>query len=322
MPTDSLRTMALYADGRQIAAGARFHLEGRSTMSCTADKFVLTLTGYEDSDLTALQRAKTLTVTGENDSLLAEAPAAEIRTSVENGVETCTVVLLDGGDFCCGCVSVAIRKDTTLEEALSTLLAHCDSPLPLVTKVNAPIRFSRGQVFFGRTVQAVKELAKSAGYRAYGFDDPTADWDESECNRNENGEFAEKPGGAASESQRAETQTSKKASESSIKGKPESVEIPEKERAALQEKILNGIIEEGISVHAEKRMLERNVETPQVIDAVKNPLRVFKGSADAKGRPSVKFIGNEATACFNPDSGILTSAWPTNHKLRKKYGGD
>ena len=167
MPTDSLRTMALYADGRQIAAGARFHLEGRSTMSCTADKFVLTLTGYEDSDLNALQRAKTLTVTGENDSLLAEAPAAEIRTSVENGVETCTVVLLDGGDFCCGCVSVAIRRDTTLEEALSTLLAHCDSPLPLVTRVNAPIRFSRGQVFFGRTVQAVKELAKSAGYRAY-----------------------------------------------------------------------------------------------------------------------------------------------------------
>ena len=158
--------------------------------------------------------------------------------------------------------------------------------------------------------------------RRYGFDDPTADLDESECNRNENGEFAEKPGGAASESQRAETQTSKKASESSIKGKPESVEIPEKERAALQEKILNGIIEEEISVHAEKRMLERNVETPQVIDAVKNPLRVFKGSADAKGRPSVKFIGNEATACFNPDSGILTSAWPTNHKLRKKYGGD
>ena len=81
--------------------------------------------------------------------------------------------------------------------------------------------------------------------RRYGFDDLTADWDESECNRNENGEFAEKPGGAASESQRAETQTSKKASESSIKGKPESVEIPEKERAALQEKILNGIIEEG-----------------------------------------------------------------------------
>lgn len=163
----SLRGMALYADGKKIADGARFTLQGRSTMSCTADKFVLTIKAYEDDDLSKIKQAKSLTVTGENDSALIEAPPAEIMTEIVNGVEQCTVVLVDGGDFCAGSVAVSIRKDTTLEEALSTVLAHCDAPLPLVTKIHAPVRFSRGQAFFGKTTQAVKELAKSAGYRAY-----------------------------------------------------------------------------------------------------------------------------------------------------------
>ncbi len=44
----------------------------------------------------------------------------------------------------------------------------------------------------------VKELLLKIAlllYRKYGFNDLTNDWDENECNRNEKGEFAEKPGG-------------------------------------------------------------------------------------------------------------------------------
>lgn len=121
----------------------------------------------------------------------------------------------------------------------------------------------------------------------------TADWDESECNRNENGEFAEKPGGEAGES----------------------------ETDALRKTILHGIMDTGVSVHAKARMKERGIEIPQVIDAVKNPLQVEPVKTDEQGRSSVRFIGKQVTACFNPNNGNLITAWPTKHQLRKKYGG-
>lgn len=129
--------------------------------------------------------------------------------------------------------------------------------------------------------------------RKYGFNNLTTDWDENECNRNENGEFAEKPGSEAEES----------------------------ELDTLQKTILHGIMGVGVSVHAKARMKERGIELPQVIDAVKNPLQIEPVKTDELGRKSVKFIGKQATACFNPDSGNLITAWATGHQLRKKYGG-
>lgn len=165
--TSELRPMALYADGVQIADGARLHLQGRATMSCAADRWTLTLTGYDDADLAALRRASLVSVTAEEESTVAQGAVEDLVTQVQNGVETCTAVLADGAAFCQGHCSVAIRGGTTLEESLRTLLAHCDAPLPLVTPVHGESRFSRGQAFFGRTVHAVRALAKSAGYRAY-----------------------------------------------------------------------------------------------------------------------------------------------------------
>ena len=159
--------MALYADGVQIADGARLHLQGRATMSCSADRWTLTLTGYNDADLSALRRAALLTVTAEEQSAVAQGAVEDLVIEARNGIGTCTVVLADGAAFCRGFCSVAIRKGTTLDESLHTLLAHCDAPLPLVTPMIAGSRFTRGQAFFGRTVHAVRELAKSAGYRAY-----------------------------------------------------------------------------------------------------------------------------------------------------------
>ncbi len=130
-------------------------------------------------------------------------------------------------------------------------------------------------------------------YRKYGFNDLINDWDENECNRNEKGEFAEKPGGGAGENK----------------------------TDALRKTILNSIMDAGVSVHAKARMKERGIELSQVIDAVKNPLQIVPGKTDEQGRSSVKFIGKQATACFNPDNGNLITTWATNHQLRKKYGG-
>jgi hypothetical protein len=87
---------------------------------------------------------------------------------------------------------------------------------------------------------------------------------------------------------------------------------------------VNGIQITEISKHSGERLKERYVSLNGVIDALTNPLKVNDVIVDELGRKSQRFIGKDSTVNINPDTGVITTAWVTGKKTRKKYekGGE
>lgn len=81
----------------------------------------------------------------------------------------------------------------------------------------------------------------------------------------------------------------------------------------------NGLHAQSISKHTYDRMSERNVETPDIENALKNPLHIGDIVIDEHGRKSQRFIGENATVNINPDTGKITTVWKTGKSTRKKY---
>lgn len=82
--------------------------------------------------------------------------------------------------------------------------------------------------------------------------------------------------------------------------------------------IYNGI-EQKMSDHASDRMTERQISDDSIKDALTHPLHKGETVVDQYGRPSVKYIGKEATVCVNPETNKITTTWKTGSKTRKKY---
>lgn len=86
----------------------------------------------------------------------------------------------------------------------------------------------------------------------------------------------------------------------------------------------NGISVTALSSHALDRtqLDSRPVTVDGILNALKSPLNYdsINTKYDDYGRPSQRFIGDEATANVNPDNGIITTVWKTSHKERNKYG--
>lgn len=82
---------------------------------------------------------------------------------------------------------------------------------------------------------------------------------------------------------------------------------------------VNGLYVQSISKHTHDRMSERNVETHDIENALKNPLHIGDVVIDEHGRKSQRFIGENATVNINPDTGKITTVWKTGKSTRKKY---
>ena len=72
--------------------------------------------------------------------------------------------------------------------------------------------------------------------------------------------------------------------------------------------------------HADQRLVERIVSDSAIDDALEHPLYKSDVVIDAKGRPSVKYIGSDATVIFNPDTEEVVTTWRTGSRTKKKYG--
>lgn len=88
---------------------------------------------------------------------------------------------------------------------------------------------------------------------------------------------------------------------------------------SLKIRTANGIIATEFSSHSIDQMKDRNVKSDDVLDAIRNPLDTGDLIYDEKGRPSYRFIGRKATVNVNPDTGVITTVWPTGHDRLKKY---
>jgi hypothetical protein len=92
----------------------------------------------------------------------------------------------------------------------------------------------------------------------------------------------------------------------------------------------NGIKIEGFSSHGVDRAIgdgykRAGVKPNAILDAVKNPLKIFDAVTDQLGRSSQRLIGREAEVVINPNTGKIISVNPTSSKkvarLTKVKGG-
>jgi len=83
--------------------------------------------------------------------------------------------------------------------------------------------------------------------------------------------------------------------------------------------VSNGLTVQSISAHTIDRASERGVSHSDVLDAIIKPLYIGEVKTDEQGRRSQRFIGADATVNINPDTGNITTVWPTGKQTRKKY---
>lgn len=87
----------------------------------------------------------------------------------------------------------------------------------------------------------------------------------------------------------------------------------------IDTKTSNGIQISNISAHSIERMAERKVTAYDIKQSLESPLHIGEIVRDNFGRPSQKFIGENATVNVNPDTGNITTVWKTGKATRRKY---
>lgn len=86
---------------------------------------------------------------------------------------------------------------------------------------------------------------------------------------------------------------------------------------------LNGVVTtDGIklkaTIHSVERLIERNVNVEDAINAVQKPLKIGEVEYDSKNRPSKDYIGERVTVYVNPISGNITTMHPTHRNKAQK----
>lgn len=81
---------------------------------------------------------------------------------------------------------------------------------------------------------------------------------------------------------------------------------------------VNGTPVKKMSQHVHERMSERNITIEAVQDAIEHPLKIGEVKYDEQGRPSFTITGKKATIAINPETGEITTAYPTHTKLANK----
>lgn len=94
--------------------------------------------------------------------------------------------------------------------------------------------------------------------------------------------------------------------------------------ASINRKKMRIILDAGevtcfVSEHAGFRVAGRRVSARDISDALTNPLKIKERKYNDYGLPSQQVIGKNATVAINPETGCITTLWPTGSKLRDKY---
>ena len=94
--------------------------------------------------------------------------------------------------------------------------------------------------------------------------------------------------------------------------------------AKLTETIKNAKVKDGgkieeVGYHVVERMLNRRINSKQIVDSLENPLKITGTKTDDSGRVSKRYIGEKATSSVNPKSNKLATIWRTGKSKRKKY---
>lgn len=74
----------------------------------------------------------------------------------------------------------------------------------------------------------------------------------------------------------------------------------------------------GMTGHAVDQAINRSVKPVQILDAIKNPLKIAEAKVDSLGRQSQKIVGEKATVVVNPETGKIVTVYPTSTRTAEK----
>lgn len=97
---------------------------------------------------------------------------------------------------------------------------------------------------------------------------------------------------------------------------------PQEDAKILERKLIglnvNRVTIRSASDHVKQRMAGRSVTADSIRDAIERPLQVNPVKYDDYGRPSFTVVGRTATLAINPETGVVTTCYPTHTKTREK----
>ena len=97
---------------------------------------------------------------------------------------------------------------------------------------------------------------------------------------------------------------------------------PQEDAKILERKLIglnvNRVTIRSVSDHVKQRMAGRSVTADSIRDAIERPLQVNPVKYDEYGRPSFTVVGRTATLAINPETGVVTTCYPTHTKTREK----
>lgn len=82
----------------------------------------------------------------------------------------------------------------------------------------------------------------------------------------------------------------------------------------------DGLTISGMTDHLKERIVEREVNLENIVNAILNPLFIYPDKVDEFGRISRKYLGEYATIVINPENGSAITTMVTSSRLRRKYG--
>ena len=164
---EELREMSVYVDGKKIAKELHIKLKGRATMCLRPDYWILdiySLSGYEDF---LIRNAKEIWVCGHGGSELCRGNVEDLYVYYEGIKHITRVTICDGGNFWESSVSLSMASGTRMGQAIRTMIARCSYPVKIASYQADEAIFFRGQVFHGRTVSYLADMAKSVSARVF-----------------------------------------------------------------------------------------------------------------------------------------------------------
>lgn len=162
-----LRQLGVYVDGERIAEDLRIRLKGRATISLKPDLWVVDIFELSREHYDMLQDGKEIQVTGEDDSVLCQGTIDEVYVHTEDGKEITSVSVADGINFWESFVNLSLGPGNDIDKTIRYIVSRCSSPVKITNIISKNQVLVRGQVFQGRTVQYVQDLAKSINARAF-----------------------------------------------------------------------------------------------------------------------------------------------------------
>ena len=156
------RSLSIVADGQPVVGFSHAHLSGRDAVGMDPLPFTLRLWNLDDSAYNLLFAAKEITVI-HDDSILAYGAVSDVcRGTVPEGTVT-EVVFSPGLPLWEAPVSLSVEAGVSVSETVRRILEASGTGIQLLSFPGAdPVR-TRGQAFFGRAAECVKEALSAAG---------------------------------------------------------------------------------------------------------------------------------------------------------------